>query len=159
MQLFLMRHGEAKESAQDPARPLTDAGRAAVEEVTRDARARGMRVDHIYHSGVLRAQQTAELLAATLGVVGAVEMRPGLQPDDNPEPVARWLSGQAQTDPEGVILLVGHLPFVERLTARLTTGRDRQPGVRFPPAGLVKLVPDEKSRHFTLEWMLEPHRH
>jgi phosphohistidine phosphatase len=58
MDLFLMQHGEAMAETDDPARPLTMAGRAGVERVAVRAQAAGVRVDRCLHSGKLRAEQT-----------------------------------------------------------------------------------------------------
>jgi phosphohistidine phosphatase len=39
MDLYLMQHGQATTETEDPERPLTDAGRAAVQRVAQRARA------------------------------------------------------------------------------------------------------------------------
>jgi phosphohistidine phosphatase len=62
MELYLMQHGEARAKEEDPDRPLTDAGQATVERVAQRAAGLGLRVDAIYHSGILRARQTAEIV-------------------------------------------------------------------------------------------------
>jgi phosphohistidine phosphatase SixA len=62
MDLYLMQHGQARTETEDPERPLTDAGRAAVQRVAKRARAAGVRISGCLHSGKLRAEQTAQLL-------------------------------------------------------------------------------------------------
>src|SRR4051794_19935827 len=91
MPLYLMRHGEAAEGDDDAARPLTLAGLAAVRDVARQAASRGVQLDRVFHSGLLRAEQTAQLLAEELKLPSAIEPHDGLLPDDDPEPTARWL--------------------------------------------------------------------
>jgi phosphohistidine phosphatase len=66
MELYVMQHGEASPEQDDPARPLTPAGPATVQKVASRARYSGALLDRCVHSGKLRAQQSAELLAATL---------------------------------------------------------------------------------------------
>ena len=61
MDLYLMQHGQATET-EDRERPLTDAGRAAVQRVAKRARAADVRISGCLHSGKLRAEQTAQLL-------------------------------------------------------------------------------------------------
>ena len=63
---YLVRHGEAFPESQDPRRPLTPAGRANVERLARLAAAEAIRASAIFHSGILRARQTAEILGAQL---------------------------------------------------------------------------------------------
>ena len=60
-----MRHGQATPAEQDADRPLSPAGRAAIERVAWRAGAAKLRPDMIYHSDLLRAEQTAEI--QTLG--------------------------------------------------------------------------------------------
>ena len=62
MDLYLMQHGQATTETEDPERPLTDAGRAAVQRVAKRAQAAGVRISGCLHSGKLRAEQTAQLL-------------------------------------------------------------------------------------------------
>jgi len=59
--LVLVHHGDAVGPQIDPRRPLSDEGRRQVEALSRDAAARGVKPDVIWHSGKLRARQTAEL--------------------------------------------------------------------------------------------------
>src|SRR5437899_75323 len=94
MECYLVQHGEAKPEQEDPARPLTDRGRREVERVARAARRSGVGVAEILHSGKLRAQQTAELLAAALSPVGGVRAVAGLAPTDDPA-AARAVLDQA----------------------------------------------------------------
>lgn len=91
MDVYLMQHGVAATEEVDPARPLTDAGRMAVEEVAARARSLGVRAGVCVHSGKLRARQTAAILAAALGA--ALEERPDLGPSD---PVGPARSGSSR---------------------------------------------------------------
>jgi phosphohistidine phosphatase len=68
MDLYLMQHGQATTETEDPERPLTDAGRAAVQRVAKRARAADVRISGCLHSGKLRAEQTARLLVREVGV-------------------------------------------------------------------------------------------
>lgn len=154
MELYLMRHGEATAEEVDPRRPLTEAGRAAVERVTRRAAGCGLRLDLVQHSGILRAEQTAEILAGLLMSGARAEPRQGLGPLDPVEPVARWLLDGA---PEGQrVALVGHLPFLDRLVARLVAEDEAAQVVVLGAGTLVKLVPKRQRAGFAVEWLLDP---
>src|SRR5437899_10246858 len=120
MTLFLMQHGEAASEQEHPERPLTPAGRGAVERVAFRAQRAGVLLDRCFHSGKLRAAQSAELLAAAVG--GIVEQRDGLAPNDPLVLIAEWVRRVDES-----IALVGHLPLLGRLTSLLIVGHENGP--------------------------------
>ena len=153
MDIFLMQHGFAASEAEDPARPLTTAGRAAVARVAARARSGGVRAGLCVHSGALRAEQSATLLGAALEA--RVIPLAGLAPGDPPRPIADWLARQAGNDPDGAVAIVGHLPFLDGLATYLVTGREGTQVVRWRNAVLVKLTPAAPGR-YAVEWALPP---
>jgi phosphohistidine phosphatase len=54
------------------------------------------------------------------------------------------------------IMLVGHLPFMEKLASFLITGYDDRPVVRFQNSGIVCLAKDASADHWTIQWTLFP---
>lgn len=154
MELYLMQHGLAKTREEDPDRPLTDEGRAAVGRVADRVAALGLKPDRVYHSGILRARQTAEILAGRLGIPERVEARPGLEPLDPVGPVAGWLDELAAR--LGAVVLVGHLPFLDRLASLLVAGNEEAQVVAFRMGGLVKLVPKGNRPGYSVAWALTP---
>jgi phosphohistidine phosphatase len=115
MRIFLVRHGEAAPPAAGGERPLTDAGRGDVERLARWCAGNGVRPVSIVHSGILRAAQTAAILADALAPPGGVRAVRGLAPDDDPR-MQRDELVHADAD----VLVVTHLPFVGELAAALT---------------------------------------
>jgi len=113
MLVYLVRHGEAVPAEKDPARPLSEKGRSEVEATAKELLAEGAQVSEIWHSGKLRARQTADIIARVLGVKKVVEKK-GLKPDDPAAPIADLLR---QTDK--TILIAGHLPFIPKLVQLL----------------------------------------
>lgn len=154
VELYLMRHGEAATAEQDARRPLTPAGRAAIERVAWRAATASFRPDAIYHSGILRARQTAEILARHLGASENVRAREGLEPDDAVPPVAEWLF--RLTNQNDTLALVGHLPFLDRLASTLLVGDPQAQVLNFQPGTLVKLTPRLDAARFSVGWMLSP---
>lgn len=148
MRIYLVRHGEAKAETDDPARPLTDRGRADVERVARLAAGRGATVAEIRHSGLLRARQTAEILSSCLGPARVVREVDGLRPTDDPE-IAR-AECELATEP---VMLVGHLPHLGRLAGTLVRGHpDREP-VELAPGAMLCLSRSE--RGWEIEWLID----
>ena len=109
--LYVVRHGKAKPKDEDPERSLTQTGRDEVIKMAAWAASVGIRVDEIRHSGKTRARQTAELFAQRLGMPSP-QSTTGLGPNDDVGPLADSLR-----DENRCIMLVGHLPFLERLAA------------------------------------------
>lgn len=154
MDIYLMQHGVATSEEEDPSRPLTPAGRDSVERVSARASQAGVRAGSCVHSGKVRAEQTARILGDAVGA--NVQAHPGLNPSDQVQPMADWLVAQRGVSPEGAIVVVGHLPFLDRLASLLVTGRDDAQAVRFQNAALVKLVPKQAASGYSVAWLLTP---
>ena len=77
-----------------------------------------VKVSLIRQSGKKRARQTAEILADALNPASGVAEVGGLKPLDDVAAVAAAIDAAANT------MLVGHLPFMERMTSFLVTGID-----------------------------------
>lgn len=127
-----MRHGEAVPGVPDGQRQLSPKGRAEATATAQHALARGVTVTAIYHSGLLRAQQTAELAAALLVPRDGVRELVGLCPEDDPAIVKAELDIASQP-----ILLVSHLPYLGRLAGLLVTGDSGRSVIEFAPATLA----------------------
>ena len=153
MDVYLMQHGEAVAEAVDPARPLAEAGRLAVQRVAERARAAGVRIEVCVHSGKLRAEQTAQILAGVIGPINGVQARAGLAPNDPIAPTAQWLHGLG---PDDAVAVVGHLPFLGRLAGVLVAGRENAEVIQFRMGGLVKLAPTSDRTGFAVAWALPP---
>ena len=155
MDIYLVQHAKAKSSEQDPIRPLSKEGVANIERVSAYAEKLGFAVDRIYHSGKLRAKQTAEILARHLGVADKVETKKGLDPSDSVAPIRDWLD---RLSSEGTrnILIVGHLPFLDKLTSLLVAGMEDVHVVAFQNAGIVKLVPKSAGNGYSIQWIITP---
>jgi phosphohistidine phosphatase len=149
MDFYLVRHGEAMAGLIDPSRPLTSAGREAVEGVARAAAAKDVRVAAIYHSGILRATQTAEILALHLAPSAGVATMTGLQPEDDPALAAAELAVAASP-----VMLVGHLPHMNRLAALL--GAVSAPGEEFSFVPAMMACFSRDGSLWRLDWTITP---
>lgn len=135
MNFYLVRHGDAVVAAENPLRPLSATGRARVERVAQAALQRGAQPSVIYHSGILRAVETGEILARYLPSAKKVSVLPGLLPEDDPAVIKAELDRA-----EEPIMLVGHLPFMSRLAGCLIYGDPERQAAEFVPSAMLCCV-------------------
>ena len=147
MKLYLVQHAEAKPEQEDPRRPLTEKGEADAKRLA-DFLKKLVRADRILHSGKLRAVQTAQVLAEELKPP-EVSVGSGLNPLDDS---SAWVERLASMDED--LMLVGHMPHLEKLASRLLCGDERLK-LGFEPGSAVCLERDA-SGAWALGWMVKP---
>lgn len=118
--MFLIRHAHAVDEQHDlpdPARHLDLVGRAAARALGQRLRWHDCLPTALWTSPLVRAVQTAELVAAALEWTGPIETVPALAPGGSTRAV---LAALTAVDPAAVVLLFGHEPSISALGARLT---------------------------------------
>jgi len=150
MALYLVQHGKSLPKDVDPDQGLSDDGIAETKRIADVARGYQVKVSLIRQSGKKRARQTAEILAEALTPAGGVAEVSGLKPLDDAAACAAALDAAANT------MLVGHLPFMERLAAFLVTGSTDKPVFKFQNSGIVCLEKDPASGSWIIVWTLMP---
>jgi phosphohistidine phosphatase len=158
MNLFLLRHGLAVERgargfANDFDRPLTPKGRRQLCQSR--AALKKSKPDLILSSPLVRAQQTAEIVAAELKWKKPVRFSDALKPGGKVKKLVAELK-RVNPPPENV-LLVGHEPDLSGLISRLTTGGDDL-RLDFKKGGLAKLEIEKlrPGKCAALAWLLTP---
>jgi phosphohistidine phosphatase len=151
MALYLVQHGKSLPREQDPEQGLSQEGFAEVNRIAGVAAGYGVRPGAIRHSGRKRAQQTARIFAEAL-LAGCCEagQAPGIGPLDDVTAVANTL----KTDDN--LMLVGHLPFMERLTGFLVTGSAERLVFKFQNGGIVCMDKNPEDRFWFIKWTLVP---
>jgi phosphohistidine phosphatase len=132
MNVYLVRHGDAVSANENSLRPLSQKGRQSIERTARLALDRKIQISIMYHSGILRAQESAEIFSELFAPPLGLEEHGGLLPEDDPAIVKAELEIV-----ECSILLVSHLPYLNRLAALLVTGDPDRRVVDFLPATMV----------------------
>jgi len=146
MKLYVMRHGPAEDnspSGRDADRALTPAGRERVRSVARALVEAGEAPFSIVSSPLVRALQTAEIVAAVTdlearvrgdksardaGATGAVEVRREMAPGGDKLALAAELVRQRRKR----VMIVGHEPELSMLVVRLVG--------RMPEEGMLKAM-------------------
>lgn len=150
MALFLVQHGKSLSKDKDPKKGLSEEGIAETERIAKVAKGYGVHVLRITHSGKTRARQTAEIFASALEPEGGVEESKGLNPLDDITAFADKIEGTENC------MLVGHLPFMERITAYLITGSIEKTVFKFQNSGIVCLDKDPDTMSWVIKWTLVP---
>ncbi len=142
MKLYLVQHGEARLEAEDPERSLTTTGEDETRRLSIAGKRLNIRPSKIYHSGKLRALQTAKILAEGLNIpLSSVIGVEGLNPNDDVKPWAKRISEESED-----LMLVGHLPFLEKLASHLLCGDEDARVVLFRYSGIVCLDQKEDKK-------------
>lgn len=150
MKAYLVQHAKALSKEEDPDRPLSAEGRTELDRVAAHlASLHEQQVGRIWNSGKIRAAQTAERLAQALEPPLGVRSAEGLSPLDKPEIWAERLKEMSHD-----VMLVGHLPHLDRLASSLLAGDPEAGLIRFRNAGVVCLGFEEG--RWALEWILTP---
>ncbi len=150
MQLYLVQHGDALAKNVDPERPLSAKGRRDVARLAEELARSRLLVERIFHSGKLRAQETAEMLSVAFAECQSPERHPGLGPND---PVTTFIHEIENWRDD--IVVVGHLPFMSKLIGALVAGDEEASIVAFEPGSLVCVKRDSEGIwHIT--WMIRP---
>jgi phosphohistidine phosphatase len=147
--LFLVHHGEAVGHDVDTRRPLSDRGQHEVARLAAEAAARGCRPAVVWHSGKLRARQTAEAFWRACNPLAEFSATRDLQPDDPPAWMRDRLRGAARD-----VLIAGHFPHLPRLLALLLGGAAGSE-VSFPMHGVVALDTTGGGETWEELWRLE----
>lgn len=150
MRLYLVQHGKSKSAEEDPSRGLTTEGRQDAIRMAKFLSGLALSVSAIQHSGKTRAEQTARILAEGVHAERGVEATKGLDPLDDPAPLAQFLTAYPEA-----LMLVGHLPHLERLTSVLLTGSPDRRLIQFTNGGVVCLE-RAKDKTWSLCWTVIP---
>lgn len=151
MLLYCVRHGEACRADLDPRCPLTVKGQHEVSAIAEHLAPRNLKISHIIHSGKLRAQQTAAILAAGLGVAHVTESPALLDCEAEVENLLALIQQWTEDT-----LLVGHLPFMPQLVNALVLGKPHfNTLIYYPPATVVCLERQQDAR-WIIRWALNP---
>lgn len=149
--LWLVRHAPAEEAADDDAgRALSERGRRRFERATLGLDALGVEFDHLLTSPLVRARQTAALLA------GHSRAEPRVLEALATAPDAELLAAIAACAGTSVAL-VGHEPWLSQLLSWLVVGtRDASPGLAFKKGGLAWLAGEPVPGGMRLRAVLPP---
>ena len=151
MKLYCVRHGEANSPAVDPERALTKRGRAEVLKVSQHLAQCGIQVAQIMHSGILRAEQTADILADTLGTKQVVACESILNAESSVQPMIEMIKNTTEDT-----MLVGHLPYMSELVNALVLADENYYPIVSYLSGTVVCLEYYENQRWVIDWLLRP---
>lgn len=160
MNLYLMRHGiaAAKDDASvkhDGERPLTDKGSKRMRKAAKGVSRLGIPFDGVLTSPLLRARQTAEIVARTLGIEDRLEEISGLAPEST---VEHLLFGLTRYQDREHLLVVGHEPLLSSFAVYLLGGQKSiHLALEFKKGCLCRIAAELSAANpAKLHWLLTP---
>lgn len=142
MRVLLVHHADAVGPEVDPQRPLSTRGLGQAESLAERAKAAEFSPAAIWHSGKLRARQTAEPFLR-LNPFAQFKMVRGLLPDDPPAMMRETLRHETRD-----LVIVGHMPNIAGLLETLAGGH-------FPIHGAMALETDDDGVTWKEIWRLD----
>ena len=157
MDLFVLRHGKAGQSSDDPddnIRPLTPGGREEIREIARWMETERFRFDAIASSPLIRASETAGIVARALDRKDRLVVWDELAPGGDLDTVC-YRSVQFENDAS--VLVVGHEPELSTLIGRIIS-RGGTSSIVMSKGSLAKIrnFAFEKQPSGDLQWLLTP---
>lgn len=147
MKLYLIQHGLALAIEEDPERPLSTEGKAQTQRAAEYLKSRSIKVDTIWHSTKLRSVQTAEIIAEAL-VCREIHARDDMNPLDTVEKLPEEILASHKD-----IMIIGHLPFLQKLADRLLAGSEESKIIVFKNSGVVCL---DYAEEWKIDWLISP---
>ena len=147
--ILLVHHGDAVGPAVEASRPLSGRGLGEVARLADQAAALGVKPDVIWHSGKLRARQTADAYRHACNPLAQFTAARGLLPADPPA----WMADRLLLA-DGEVMVVGHMPHLPRLLRLLLAGNPDASTIEFPQNGVVCL--EERAGAWSERWRLSP---
>jgi len=156
MDLLILRHGDAGRHSTAPGdfkRSLTTEGQQEIIGISNGLKSLGVELDHILSSPLLRAKQTAEILAKSIKFKGKIEELDALKPEGNKLELYSILSRLKQ---DSVVLLVGHEPYLSEIISEAISQSDCRIDLKKAGLARIKILSTLPKIKGELRWLLSP---
>ncbi len=144
MKLYLVRHGEST-----PEKSLSPKGIAETGYVAHLLKEAGVEIDEIIHSEKPRATQTAQIIGEIAAPDLTLITHPGLKPNDPIEPLLPEIFTL-----DHALMIVSHLPFLEKLLTRLVLGHQAVSPVDLSSSCVICL--EGSGEFWIISWVISP---
>ena len=157
-EVYLVRHAIAevrdpRRFPDDAKRPLTAVGRRKMQRAAQGLAKLGVKADCVGSSPLVRAVQTAEVLAKELSYSKPIEMISALAPGADCGEVVAWLAKHSQNHR---VLLVGHEPDISELLHLCVANAQFHSDFKKGGVALVTFGGRIAAGQGTLGWLVTP---
>lgn len=147
MRIYLIQHGMSLPEAEDPEKSLSLEGKNQTQRTAEFLESKRIKVDLIWNSPKKRAVQTAQIISEKISPQ-EIQERSDMNPLD---PVDKFPEEIKSMNRD--IMLIGHLPFLQKLFSLLLTGSEENDYLSFKNSGIICLECTDKWR---LTWAMTP---
>lgn len=153
MDLYLIRHAHAVDGdgMRDDDRPLSREGRRQARDVGAALARQKVALARIVTSPLVRAVETAEIVALALGFDGGLGVADDMRPDGS---FKRLLREVIEPASDGALALVGHEPSIGQFLSKLLHER----GLSMSKGAVVRLQFAHAEEPAKLVWTISPKR-
>jgi phosphohistidine phosphatase len=150
MDVYLIRHADAIDGDEDSERPLSKHGQEQVQALAAFLRRTSVfQPEVIWHSSLVRARQTAELLAQRMKLTAPRTVMPDLEPDADPRAIFRRIKATRTA-----VAIVGHEPHLSALATLLVVGKTEPAAFAMKKCSVLAL--DGIGTRWTVRWHVSP---
>ena len=149
MKVYLVHHVDALKAEQDPQRHISPLGREQADRLGTRLRALGVAPVRILHSDKQWTIDTAERIAARLGLEDRTAK--AAYPINTGDPVAPFAAEIAAAG--GDIMMCGHVDYLLRAASRLVCGDEKRKVVEFKPGNGTIVCLEGSGDNWVIAWM------
>ena len=149
MYLYLVRHGDAFPGSPDHDRALSEKGKEETKKIAKFLKTAGVEIPVLYHSGLKRAEETADIIAKILNIKNVTKAQ-GLAPDDAVLPFCQKIL-KSEED----LMVVGHMPYLSNLASKLFVDREEADFIEFKKSAVLVLTRKFDSP-WRIAWLVTP---
>ena len=150
MPVYIVQHGLAMKKEEDSLKRLSKKGIEISEFMADLAKTKNIKVSEIIHSDKARAVETAKIFGRFLNPEKGLKQVDFLSPKDSPETILETIKKSSN------LMIVGHLPFLDRLLSLMIINNTEPGLIKFQNAGIICVDKEEKNERWIIKWTLMP---
>lgn len=149
MKVYLVHHADALSAEQDPQRHISPKGRDEADRLGTRLRALGVAPVRILHSDKQWTIDTAQRIAARLGVEDRTAK--AAYPINTGDPIAPFMAEIASAG--GDIMMCGHVDYLLRAASQLVHGDEKRKVVEFKPGNGTAVCLEGEGKDWFITYM------
>ena len=149
MKVYLVHHAHASPAEEDPQRHISKQGREEADRLGSRLKALGAAPLRILHSDKQWTIDTAERIAAKLGIEERTAK--AAYPINTDDAVAPFIAEIGAS--KGDVMMCGHVDYLLRSASRLVCADEKRKVVEFKPGNGTAVCLEGEGDHWVVTWM------